>query len=136
MDAAQIVVYRSQYQKRTVDEILTVSKLDSGLFSIILVEVQPVAMIEQLLKALEDELHAAGMSRQFHVEGLFIALAVKWVSSNTSPVLQILITLIMNAIKFTQFAERHQHGCVHREAYEQHAGLRTSAPPETSQRPR
>lgn len=77
MGAAQTIIYRSQCQKRMVDHILTVSKLDPSLFSTTPVVLQPVARVEQLLKVLEHTLHAAGISRLFHVEGPSTAFAVK-----------------------------------------------------------
>lgn len=89
-----------------IDDVLTVSKLDSGLFSIIPVQIQPVATAERLLKVLEGGLHAASISRQPHVKESLTGLAAKRALLDSRRVLQTPITLITSAIKFTPFAER------------------------------
>ncbi|KKY18726.1 putative histidine kinase hhk13p [Diplodia seriata] len=87
----------------SVDDILTISKLDSGLFSINPIEVQPVALIQDLSKMFAGEYNAAGITQMTIVEDSYKALAVDWVLLDSSRLTQILINLITNSIKFTQY---------------------------------
>lgn len=103
IDAAQTVLHCAQHQKRIVDDILTISKLDSGLFSITPVQVRPVAVLESLLKMFESEFVANGITRRFHIEESFKAVDPDWVLLDSSRLLQILINLVTNAIKFIKY---------------------------------
>ncbi|KAL1648729.1 hypothetical protein SLS58_001905 [Diplodia intermedia] len=87
----------------SVDDILTISKLDSGLFSINPIEVQPVALIQDLSKMFAGEYNAAGITQMTVVEDSYKTLAVDWVLLDSSRLTQILINLITNSIKFTQY---------------------------------
>ncbi|KAB2579736.1 Histidine protein kinase NIK1 [Lasiodiplodia theobromae] len=103
IDAANTVLHCAQHQKRIVDDILTISKLDSGLFSINPIEVQPVALINDLSKMFAGEYNAAGITQTTVVEDSFKTLGVDWVLLDSSRLTQILINLITNSIKFTQY---------------------------------
>ncbi|GME65863.1 hypothetical protein GTA08_BOTSDO00203 [Neofusicoccum parvum] len=108
VDAAQTVLHCAQHQKRIVDDILTISKLDSGLFSINPVEVQPVALVNDLSKMFNGEYNAAGITQTICVEDSFKSLQVDWVLLDSSRLTQILINLITNSIKFTQYQSKRE----------------------------
>jgi signal transduction histidine kinase/DNA-binding NarL/FixJ family response regulator len=101
-DAAQTIVLCAQHQKRIIDDILTLSKLDSDLLLITPVEVRPVAVIQNALKMFDSELHKSDMELRFHVDHSYTDLNVDWVKLDPSRLLQVLINLTTNAIKFTQ----------------------------------
>ncbi|OJD31560.1 uncharacterized protein BKCO1_4700055 [Diplodia corticola] len=103
IDAANTVLHCAQHQKRIVDDILTISKLDSGLFSINPIEVQPVGLINDLSKMFAGEYNAAGITQTVIVEDSYKSLGVDWVLLDSSRLTQILINLITNSIKFTQY---------------------------------
>lgn len=101
-DAAQTITLCAQHQKRIIDDILTLSKLDSDLLFVTPVEVQPVSVIQVALKMFDSELQKSDMELRFHVDPSYSDLAVNWVKLDPSRLLQVLINLTTNAIKFTQ----------------------------------
>lgn len=101
-DAAQTIQLCAQHQKRIVDDVLTASKLDSDLLSIAPVKAQPIAIIKSALKMFDGELQKSRMELRFHIEPSYRKISVDWVHVDPSRLLQILINLMTNAIKFTQ----------------------------------
>ena len=101
LDAAQIINLCSQHQKRIVDDILTLSKLDSQLLLVTPVDAQPLTVVQRALKMHEGELQAADIQMRFVVDRSFTALELDWVRLDPSRVMQVLINLTTNAIKFT-----------------------------------
>lgn len=102
LESAEIIVSCAQHQKRIIDDVLTLSKLDSGMLVITPVEVQPADTIKKALKMFDSELQKASIELQYIVAPSYQALNVDWVRLDPSRLLQILINLLTNAIKFTQ----------------------------------
>ena len=101
IDAAQTIALCAQHQKRIVDDVLTLSKLDSALLLVTPVDAQPLAVVQRALKMFEGELQTADIEMRFVVDDSYNALALDWVRMDPSRVLQVLINLITNAVKFT-----------------------------------
>ncbi|ORY14157.1 hypothetical protein BCR34DRAFT_479945 [Clohesyomyces aquaticus] len=101
IDAAQTIALCAQHQKRIVDDVLTLSKLDSAMLMVTPVDAQPLKVVERALKMFEGEVENAGIEMQFVVTDSFKELDVDWVRLDPSRVLQVLINLTTNAIKFT-----------------------------------
>ena len=101
IDASQTIALCAQHQKRIVDDILTLSKLDSALLIVTPVSVQPVAVVQRALKMFEGELETNDIAMEFRMEKSYLDLGVDWVKLDPSRLLQVLINLTTNAIKFT-----------------------------------
>ncbi|GAB1310032.1 Histidine protein kinase NIK1 [Madurella fahalii] len=102
IEAAGTISLCANHQKRIVDDILTLSKLDSNLLLVTPVDVQPVKVVQEVLKIFEAELISNGIEGQFCVEQSYRDLAIDWVKLDPSRLRQVLINLMTNAIKFTQ----------------------------------
>jgi signal transduction histidine kinase/CheY-like chemotaxis protein len=101
IDAAQTIALCAQHQKRIVDDVLTLSKLDSAFLLVTPVDVQPVAVVQRALKMFEGELETNGINLEFQIEQSYRDLGIDWVKLDPSRLLQVLINLTTNAIKFT-----------------------------------
>lgn len=101
LESAQTISLCVQHQKSIVDDILTISKLDSNLLLITPVASQPEQILSRALKMFDSELQAKGIEAHFEVHPSYKELTVDWVSLDPSRVLQVLINLLTNAIKFT-----------------------------------
>ncbi|KAG0651774.1 Hybrid signal transduction histidine kinase K [Hyphodiscus hymeniophilus] len=106
IDAAQTISLCAQHQKRIVDDILTLSKLDSALLVVTPVAVQPVAVVQRALKMFEGELDTNDIAMEFRMEKSYLDMDIDWVKLDPSRLLQVLINLTTNAIKFTNGQEK------------------------------
>ncbi|KAF1837851.1 hypothetical protein BDW02DRAFT_595148 [Decorospora gaudefroyi] len=102
IDAAETIVQCSKHMKNIVDDVLTMSKLDSGLFAMTPVDVQLDSIARDAVKMFKGEATSAGIDLQFQLEESCSSMDVSNVSLDPTRVLQILINLITNAIKFTR----------------------------------
>ncbi|KAF2127897.1 hypothetical protein P153DRAFT_294020 [Dothidotthia symphoricarpi CBS 119687] len=105
IDAAQTIALCAQHQKRIVDDVLTLSKIDSAMLMVTPVDAQPLQVVQRALKMFEGEVQTAGIQMEFIIADTFKELKVDWVKIDPSRVLQVLINLTTNAIKFTTTEE-------------------------------
>ncbi|RYP67705.1 hypothetical protein DL771_007112 [Monosporascus sp. 5C6A] len=101
IEAARTISLCVQFQKSIVDDILTVSKLDSNLLALAPTIAQPTDVVSRVVRMFEPELQAKEIKMTCEVEPTFTRLAVDWMTLDPSRVLQVLINLVTNAIKFT-----------------------------------
>lgn len=106
LDAANTINLCASHQKRIVDDILTLSKLDSKLLAVTPVDEQPVKVVQLALKMFESELAAHDIELDFAVDASLERHGVEWARLDPSRLRQILINLMTNAIKFTQGREK------------------------------
>ncbi|KAJ4340927.1 hypothetical protein N0V95_007381 [Ascochyta clinopodiicola] len=88
--------------------VLTMSKLDSGLFAMTPVDVQLESIARNAIKMFQGEAQSAGVEMKFRLEDSCKELNIENVSLDPNRVLQILINLLTNAIKFTRLEETRQ----------------------------
>jgi PAS domain S-box-containing protein len=106
MDSAQTITLCAQHQKRIVDDVLTLSKLDSAMVVVTPVDAQPVKVIQRSLKMFEGELSTADIALEFKVESSYASMGIDWVRIDPHRLSQVLINLTTNAIKFTTTQEK------------------------------
>lgn len=101
VEASNTISLCANHQKRIVDDILTLSKLDSQLLLVTPVDVQPVMVVEKVLKMFEPELRTNDIKGEFRIEQSYLDLGLDWCKLDPSRLRQVLINLMTNAIKFT-----------------------------------
>ena len=106
IDASGIIALCAQHQKRIVDDILTLSKLDSALLLVTPCDVLPKTVVQRALKMFDGEVHTADINLNFKVDDSLEKLGIEWVKLDPSRLLQVLINLTTNAIKFTTTQEK------------------------------
>ncbi|KAK5131605.1 hypothetical protein LTR08_000792 [Meristemomyces frigidus] len=105
VDAAQTIILCAQHQKRIVDDILTLSKLDASLLVISPDKVQPPLLIGKALKMYLSETSRADITVDLCIEKSYTDLRLDWVVLDSSRLLQVIINLLTNSIKFTQYSD-------------------------------
>ena len=108
IDAAETIILCAQHQKRIVDDILTLSKLDASLLVISPDTIQPPTLVMKALKMYEAEIVRADIVAHVNIEPSYGELDVDWVVLDSSRLLQVIINLLTNSIKFTAGAERRE----------------------------
>ncbi|KAF6234915.1 hypothetical protein HO173_006845 [Letharia columbiana] len=106
IDASGIIALCAQHQKRIVDDILTLSKLDSALLLVTPCDVMPKTVVQRALKMFDGEVHTADIKLNFKIDESIEKFGIEWVKLDPSRLLQVLINLTTNAIKFTTTQEK------------------------------
>ncbi|CAI6339401.1 unnamed protein product [Periconia digitata] len=100
--SARIIMQCANHQKRIIDDVLTLSKLDSMLLSITPTVVRPTRLVNSILSIFEPELKANKIRYRVDPTESLENLGVDFVHLDPSRVTQIFINLITNAIKFVK----------------------------------
>lgn len=99
------ILYCGAHQKQLIDDVLTLSKLDSNLLVVYPVEVYPAALLTQAVKVFGSEIRSSKIEV---FTSLDASIGGSAIMVDPSRVIQILINLISNAIKFMKGRERRQ----------------------------
>lgn len=102
LDAMATIISCSQHQKRIVDDILTLSKMDARLLNITPVPSSARQVLREAHKMFEAEASRLDIEFSCKVDRSMDELKVDWVLMDPSRTMQILINLCTNALKFTQ----------------------------------
>ena len=101
LESADTIALCCSHQRSIVDDILTLSKLDSNLLEISPVPIQPNLIMKKLLQMFSAEMQAKGIHAELQIADSVAEFNVDWVQLDPSRLLQVLINLLTNAIKFT-----------------------------------
>ncbi|KAG8632156.1 hypothetical protein KVT40_001296 [Elsinoe batatas] len=97
LDAVNTILYCGHHQKQIIDDVLTISKLDSNLLTLAPTEAQPMSVARQAVQIYASELRASNIDVSFNQRDSYTD---GHVMMDAGRVLQVLINLIGNAVKF------------------------------------
>ncbi|KAF1993866.1 hypothetical protein P154DRAFT_48528 [Amniculicola lignicola CBS 123094] len=100
--SAAIVIQCANHQKRIIDDVLTLSKLDSMLLSITPSAVKPRKLLASIINIFNAEFKSNNFKCDIEADGSLKALGIDYLYFDPSRVTQVFINLITNAIKFVQ----------------------------------
>jgi PAS domain S-box-containing protein len=100
--SANIIMQCAHHQKRIIDDVLTLSKLDSMLLSITPTATRPPKLISSIVAIFEAELKSHNIRISVVPDPSLPQLCVDYLYLDPSRVTQIFINLITNAIKFVK----------------------------------
>lgn len=106
VESGRTILLCAAHQKRIIDDVLTLSKLDSHLLSITPVVMQPRGVVESALKMFQAEFVSNLITVENIVEDAHEHYGIDWVLLDPVRLTQIFINLITNAIKFTKRESR------------------------------
>lgn len=102
-EAVNIIISCCGHQRRIVDDILTLSKLDSKLLSIVPAPVEMRNLISEVTRMFEVDAQKADVAFKVLTHSSFDkCVETGWAIIDSGRLMQVLINLITNSLKFTQ----------------------------------
>ncbi|KAH8742304.1 hypothetical protein F5883DRAFT_671880 [Diaporthe sp. PMI_573] len=105
LEAANTISLCSNHQKRIVDDVLTLSRLDSRMVEVTPTVVSPVEVIQASLKMFDAELASSSIKADFRIDQSYRDLGIELARLDPARLQQVIINLLTNAIKFIQKQE-------------------------------
>ncbi|KAH6622229.1 putative histidine kinase HHK12p [Boeremia exigua] len=101
MDAADTILLCVSHQNTLVDDILSFSKLDSMMLSLVPRVVRPKWEFSQSLRVFQSEFKAKSIKFHYAMDISYDDLEVDHIIADLNRMKQVLVNLITNAVKFT-----------------------------------
>jgi signal transduction histidine kinase len=101
LDAAQTISQCAMHMRHIVDDILTVSKRDSGLLIITPVDSQPESIVKHAVKMFDAEAKAAGVELSHVVDASYRDMEMDYCSLDSTRVLQVSNVPLSTCINFS-----------------------------------
>jgi signal transduction histidine kinase len=105
LDAAQTIAQCAQHMRHIVDDILTISKLDSGLLVITPVDAQPESLLKHAVKMFHAEAKAARVELSYSIDRSYRDMDLNWVSLDPTRLLQVISSIplpVLRGVEITQ----------------------------------
>ena len=90
--SARTIVYCIQHQRRVVDDVLTLSKLDSDLLTVSPCPVQLVKLVREALEIFDGQLRTADINFKVEEDPSLQEMGIDWVVLDPGRVLQVLMS--------------------------------------------
>jgi signal transduction histidine kinase len=101
LEAAESILLCAEHQRRIVDDVLTLSKLDSALVTVVPTAFQPDQIKEEAMRMFQAEYASNNIDVETLAEEGEYAMTDHLVG-DSARVMQILVNLLTNSIKFTK----------------------------------
>ena len=101
LESAETIVVCVRHQMRIIDDVLTLSKLESMALSVVPTSIRIEESIVQMMNMFKNELASKCISCTYAISPSWQELGLTWVLVDPARFSQILINLLTNAIKFT-----------------------------------
>ena len=102
LEATNVIQHCVQHQRRIVDDILSISKMDSNLLSISPVKARPLSVAQEAMNMLSAEARSVDVTIELQIEASYHKLNIDYVMLDPNRLTQVIINLLTNAIKFTK----------------------------------
>lgn len=96
LEAAQIISLCTQHQTRIINDILTLSKLNSDMLLVTPVVVQPEAVVKGILRMFQGELQSHDIKMHFLLEPSYKECHIDWTFCDPSRLTQVFINILTN----------------------------------------
>ncbi|EMD00847.1 hypothetical protein BAUCODRAFT_100388 [Baudoinia panamericana UAMH 10762] len=104
-DAVETINLCIDHQRNIVDDVLSFSKLDASMLSLVPRSSQPSRQLANSLKIFQPEFRKQNMTFGYRIDTSYVEYEVDWVMADLARIGQVLINLVSNAIKFTAKSE-------------------------------
>lgn len=94
IENSEIITTCINHQRRIIDDVLTLSKLDSGLLVVAPCETQPSVLIEQSLRMFAGEMQQSDIDLRYTTDESYTNEKIDWVLLDPSRLLQVLLNLV------------------------------------------
>ncbi|KAG9976056.1 putative histidine kinase HHK19p, partial [Aureobasidium melanogenum] len=101
-ESVETITHCSEHQRRLISDILSLSKLDSQLLQINPSPTLAMSLLENIRKMFETEAERVGVTLEVVADSSVFENNVEQVNLDSGRILQVLINLVSNAIKFTK----------------------------------
>ncbi|KAH7381237.1 hypothetical protein DE146DRAFT_760676 [Phaeosphaeria sp. MPI-PUGE-AT-0046c] len=102
VEAAESILFCAAHQRRIIDDVLTLGKLGSELLTISPSAFRPMSLLDQALQMFNTEFSVNMIKATVAVDAASTLTATSKIYGDPSRLMQILVNLLTNAIKFTR----------------------------------